>query len=489
MVKRCIGIEIGPSYLRAVQVSRSGGQFHIEKTFNTKTRRSKDSPPKILRLLTREYGFDRRASVAISLPQDAVFFRTFETDSAGIEHIRSQDSSVFENSFPLLTEEIVPQICSYTTLANEKYSVLLTAATKDSMSERLGTLGKAKLYPDLAETIIFAVYSTALVNHPEIATGKAVTIYINESHLSLVVTQNNNVLIVRNIPLTDTPDIQLVEEQFVQLLVHEVDVTWRKAFGTGFGQDERLYLAADTISTAELTSGLEEQFSCQVTTINSCKNVKCSADCDNGPTICVPAGLALRVLAPETTIGVNFIEGYDTDINRGLNLRREFIICAVLVGSIITITLAGLFIRFSRLEAEYTHLQNEINSVFSQTLPKEKNIVNPLVQLGQKLQLLQRDYKSFGSALPDFGPLEILHTVTESIPPQSDISIENILITTESIRLTGSTQSFEHLYNWHEILQEVPEFAAVDVHNPNREHQSRTVQFTILISLASAGQK
>lgn len=489
MVKRCIGIEIGPSYLRAVQVSRSGGQFHIEKTFNTKTRRSKDSPPKILRLLTREYGFDRRASVAVSMPQNTVFFRTLETDSAGVEHIRSQDSSVFENSFPLLTEEIVPQICSYTSKADNKYSVLLTAATKDSMSERLDTLGKAKLHPDLAETIIFAVHSTALVNHPEIATGKAVTIYINESHLSLVVTQNNNVLIVRNIPLTDTPDMELVEEQVVQSLIHEVDVTWRKAFGTGFKQDGRLYLSTDTISTAKLTLGLKEQFSCQVTVINPYKNVKCSADCENGATICVPAGLALRVLAPDNTIGVNFIEGYDTDINRGLNLKKELIFCAALVASIVITALAGLFIRFSRLEAEYARLQNEINSVFSQTLPIEKNIVNPLVQLDQKLQLLQTDYKSFGSALPDFGPLEILHAVTESIPSQSDISIANILITTESIRLTGSTQSFEHLYNWQEILQEVPEFAAVDVHNPNRETRSRTVQFTILISLASAGQK
>ena len=163
--------------------------------------------------------------------------------------------------------------------------------------------------------------------------------------------------------------------------------------------------------------------------------------------------------------------------------------CAALVGSIIIIALAGLFIRFSRLESEYARLQNNINSVFRQTLPEEKNIVNPLVQLDQKLKVLQTDYKSFGSALPDFGPLEILHTVTESIPSQSNISIDNILITTESIRITGSTQSFEYLYNWQEILQEVPEFTAVDVHNPNRDTQSKTVRFTILISLALAGQK
>ena len=489
MVKRCIGIEIGHSYLRAVQISRTGGRFHIEKTFNTKTRRSKDSPSEILRLLTKEHGFERRAGIAFSLPNDAVFFKTIETDAEGIERIRSLDMSVFEHNFPLQPGEIVPQICSYTTKADEKYSALLTAAAKNSISQKLTEFSRAKLYPESADTIIFAVYSTALVNHPEISSGKAATVYINESHISMVLTQNNNPLFVRNIPLTDKSDENLDEEQLAQLLTQEVNITWRKAFGTGLERDGRLYLAADAISTPDLASALREQFSCQVTIIEPCKNLKCPADCDDSAAICVPAGLALRAMAPENTVGVNFLQAYNANISRNLNIRKELLVCAALAGSIIIIALAGLFIRLSRLESEYESLQNEINTVFSQTLPEEKNIVNPSVQLDQKLKVLQADYKSLGAALPDFGPLEILHIVTQSIPPRSNISIDDILITTDSIRLTAATQSFEQLYNWQSILQEVPEFTEVNVHNPNRDTQSTTVRFTILISLGLGGQK
>jgi len=489
MIKRSIGIEIGPSYLRAIQISRTGGRFHIEKTFRTKTRRSKDSPPEILRLLIKKYGFDRRANVAVSMPQDTVFFRTLETDSAGIERMRILDPSIFQNNFPLLTEEIVPQICSCTTMPNEKYSVLLAAAAKYSITERLDILSRAKLYPDLAETIIFAAYSTALINHPEIKTGKTATIYINESHISLVVTQNSNVLIVRSIPLADTPETELADEQVAQLLSQELDVTWRKVFGAGLGPDDNLYLAVGTISAEKLVPCLEEQFSCPVTDINPHRNIECDSERNDGRDMYVCEGLALRLLAPDQTMGVNFIQGYSTNLKQGLNLKKELVMYAALVGSIIIIALAGLFIRFSRLESEYAHLQNDINTVFRQTLPDEKNIVNPLVQLDQKLKVLQADYKSFGAALPDFGPLEILHTVTESIPALSNISIEDILITPDSIRLTGITQSFEQLYNWQEILQEVPEFTNVNVHNPNRDTQSTTVRFTILISLGLGGQR
>ncbi|GAH96597.1 unnamed protein product, partial [marine sediment metagenome] len=72
MVKRCIGIDIGSSYLRAVQIVRTGDELCIEKVFSAQTRRSKDSPPEILKRLSSKYGFDLRADIAISMPHDAV---------------------------------------------------------------------------------------------------------------------------------------------------------------------------------------------------------------------------------------------------------------------------------------------------------------------------------------------------------------------------------------------------------------------------------
>ena len=487
MVKRCIGIEIGPSYLNAVQISRTAGRFHIEKTFSTKTRRSKDSPSEILRSLTKQHGFDPRAAVAVSMPQEVVFFRTLETDSAGLERMRLLDPAAFENSFPLPNDEIVPQVCSYTTKPDEKYSVLITAVAKNSITQKLDILNRAKMHPDLAESTIFAVHSTAIINHPEITAAKAATIYINESHISFLITQNNNVLIVRNIPLPDNSETGPLDEQLAQLLSQELDITWRKVFGKGTGLNDRLFLAADTISTEKLLTHLEEHLSCDVTVINPYRNIDGDYPKNDGQAIYVSQGLALRLLEPEKTLGTNFIEAYAPNLKQDRNFRKELIVCAALVASIIIIALAGLFIRCARMEAEYARLQNEINSVFAQTLPQEKNIVNPLVQLDQKLQSLQNDYKSFGSALPDFGPLEILHTLTESIPSKSNITINDILITTDSIRLIANAQSFEDLYNWQEILQRVPEFSEVDVLNPNRDTQSTNVRFTILISLGLGG--
>jgi Tfp pilus assembly PilM family ATPase len=488
MIKRCIGIEIGHSYIRAVQLSRTNGNFCVEKTFDAKTRRLKDSQLEILKSLTKKYGFDPRATVAVSMPNSAVFFRTLETDSPPTQDTYTHSPSALEHSFPLQADEIVAQTCSFTPLPNDKYSLLLTAADKDSISQRLDTLTKAKLNPDLADTIIFAVYAAARVNHPEIAEGKSAIICADSTHLSLALTQENNILIARNIPIPKTTD-DTSQQKKAQLLCQEIKVTWQKAFGAEPDPDDCIYLTADTLGDPELVSTLQENLGCKITKIDPCRKIQPSPHCDNTESICVPLGLALRALAPEQTTSVNFIQDYNKNANAILNFRKELTVCVALAASIIVIALAGLFIRASRMQAQYSHLQDQIETVFSQTLPTETTIVNPLVQLDQKLQSLQNDYKNFGSALPDFGPLEILYSITESIPTRSNISIDNILINSDSVRLAGNAKSFEHLYNWQEILQTVPEFTDVNVHNPSRDAQSGSVQFTILLSLAIQGQK
>ncbi|MCJ7729422.1 MAG: hypothetical protein MUO27_06055, partial [Sedimentisphaerales bacterium] len=133
MVRRCVGIEIGPSYLRAVQVSLTGEHFSIEKAFSAQTRRSTDSLSNILRSLSDRFGFDRHADLAVSMPNDAVFFRNLQTDSATLERLRSRDFSSLEYHFPIPPDEIAAQVCSTRQLPGEKWSVLAAAVARTSL--------------------------------------------------------------------------------------------------------------------------------------------------------------------------------------------------------------------------------------------------------------------------------------------------------------------------------------------------------------------
>jgi len=392
------------------------------------------------------------------------------------------DSSALEHDFPIQPDEIVAQVCSYRRLPGEKYSVLTAAVPKKLLHERLSIFAGARMYPALADAAIFAVHSTIAVNHPEIMTGQAIIACVNESHLTLAVTQNNDILIVRNIPIDRNTDS--VQERIADVLPHEAQITWRKIFGEEIDQNSKIYLVSEDGALGGLETLVKENLHCQTTIVNPYAKVKSPPNCNGDVGICVAEGLALRALAPEATVGVNFLDADNADIKPTLNMRREFVIFAVLAVAIAVASLVGLFIRLSHLETKHSQIRNEIRDVFQQVLPEEKNIVNPLVQLDQKLQSLREYHTLLGPVSGvGAGPVEILHAISKSIPPELNIKIDNMLITASSVRLSGNSQSFESIYNWQRLLEKTSLFSIVDVQDIRRQTRSGLVHFTILVTL------
>ena len=488
-----------------MQVSRAGEHFNIEKVFSIQTRRGSDSPPEILRSLTSKYGFDRRADVAISMPNDAVFYRNLETDVTGLKQIcglskrdpkrekeHLQIQSVLEHNFPIEPDEIVAQVCSYRQPSGDKYSVLVTAVKRASLHERMNILAEAKMHPNLVEAAIFAVHSAIAVNHPEIMTGQAIIAYIDESYLTLAVTENNSILIVRNIPIVSCSDnnVDTAQEQIAEVLSREVEITWQKVFDGAIQEDTKIYLVSRDNVSNDLEATIEESLPCQTTIVDSYEKVECSAQGDGDTEISLAKGLALRVLVPDRTAGINFREADTANVKPTLDRKKEFITCAILTAAIAAVSLLGLFVRLSYLERKYTHIKNEITQVFQAALPEEKNIVSPLTQLEQELQSLREDYRLFAPFAPtESRPLDVLRSITLNTPSQGNVKIDDLLITPESVRLNGTCDSFESVYQWQRLLQKIPGFALVDVQDVQKEPKSGAVHFTIVVSSVIPEQK
>ena len=75
-----------------------------------------------------------------------------------------------------------------------------------------------------------------------------------------------------------------------------------------------------------------------------------------------------------TKIGVvNFLEADKADAKPVLNLKKELVVCATLIGAIAVFSLVGLFVRLSHLETDYARIKNKTTEIFKATLPEEKN--------------------------------------------------------------------------------------------------------------------
>ncbi len=504
MVKRSIGIDIGYSHLRAVQISNMDEKFHIEKVFQAQTRRSTDSPATILRSLLGEEGFDWHANMAIAMPHDSIFFRTLETDNQNLELLgnieHNQDNinsdevtNLLNDSFAILPDNRVVKVHSSRKLQNNNLSVLTAATDTDAIDKRLDTLADVGMTPDLIEAAIFAIHTSVNLNHPEIAQGKAIIACIDESFLLLAVLEDNNILAVRNIPILaeNIENIESPQDQVEQILLNEAQITWQKLFEQPIERETKIFLVAIPDLAADTQAVLEEKINCRVIMVDPYAVMECPDKSKRDAPICLAQGLALRALKNEKGNGTNFLDTETAKAKPKTDLKKEFKVFLILIAAIAVASVAALFLRLSALEIRNAHVNSEIENLFREVLPEEKNIVNPLAQLETKLKSMQ------ATSIPDqmigrqnTGPLELLLQITQSSPAEHGIKITDILIAGQSVRLTGTAKSFNAPYDWQHKLQQIPQFATVKVHdNIQRQSNSKLINFTISMSPETTEQQ
>jgi hypothetical protein len=491
MVKRSIGIDIGRHHIRAVQIARTAGGLQVEKSFGLQTRRSTDSPAQALRSLTSEHGFDRRAEVVVSLPHHGVFFADTQIDTTALGKLRAGETALVKDSFPLEAADTLVQICSVRPPAGGKCSILAAATSRQLVERELRLLEEAKIRPTAIDTPIGAVQLAVATNHPEVLKGTALILCADEQTASLAVTQDGSLLLVRTIPTTthreSNPDAST--RQLVDLLRSEIQITWRRLFGTETDAKLQVFLVAAPRVASSLAAAIEEETDYRVTALDAYARLGKEDEGQAGFCIAVAEGLALRVFAADRGERPDFLAAYRSRVRPAVNARRELAVCAVLCASIVLVWTFGLFLRLSRLESQRADVETQIEQIFRRTLPDEKNIVDPAAQLKQKLDAIRAEYTMSDLGGPaGASPLDILHALATHPPAQSDLMLDDMLIMGDSVRLTGSCKSFVAFSEWQHSLEEIPGFKIVEVPNPRKDASTGKVHFSLSLSCGKVVQ-
>jgi hypothetical protein len=483
MAKRCIGIDIGRSHLRAVQMARTPTGFRVEKTFGVQMRRRTDRPGDILRSLVREHGFDRRATVAVSLPPSAVFFAEIETDDAGLQALRRGVTTELRDDLPIPADKAICQVCSSRKLPNGRQAVLLAATAIELLRQELHLLGQGKVQPGVVDTSIAALQAAVACNCPESTRGTNALLCLDEGVLSLLLTEDGHILTVRNLAAPQNDDPTGTAEAVAEMASREIEISWRKLTGTAPAGDLRLFLSCPPTSEGPLASAIEDRMNCRITTVNCFEVVEPS----EGKAVEFPAlvaeGLALRAFDSPQSDRRDFLAAFNATRVRPRSLQRELVRCAGLAAAIVVIWSAGLFVKLWRLEAQYAQIKEEVVKTFQQALPEERNVVNPLAQLRQKLIAAQEAEGAYGAFGPErLDPLRVLHTLSVERPSDGDLHVDSLLITGDSVRIVGSCDTFSTFMNWQRVLAEEGGFEVTNAQAPKKDAESGKVRFALLLS-------
>jgi Tfp pilus assembly PilM family ATPase len=485
MAKRCIGINIGSHCLSAVQLLLEDGKPKIEKVFDTQTRRKADSPAQLLRALFQQHEFDCHAEVAVSIPHESVYFRTLRSDSANLERLHTHTSAALENDLPLHNDQIIAQVCSDRRISDDKYSLLAAAMDKDALHNCLNILEEAKVKPDYIEPAILAVHRTIALNYPQAMDSRAVIAYLDDSHLILAVTENKEILIVRNVPITSTADNDpnFTEHHIAQLLSRETEITWQKIFEQELPSQSKVYIATKNRISDSLHENITQTLTCSTVIADPDAGLTPVTQLNTRNELWIAKGLALSILIPNCTTQVNFLQADQTNNQTTINVKKELMTCGALIIAIAVVSCVGLFTKLATLEAKNKDLNTETRDVFNAALPHVQNIVSPVIQIDQELQSLQKEHRLFAPfGHNNMAPMTILAEITRSIPTDMKIQLEDLIISSRSIRIRATCDLFATAYQWQSILQEIPGLELAEVQD-NIEINSDTgiVNFSIII--------
>ncbi len=492
MAKRAIGLDITSHSIRAVQLVKKSDQLHIEKVFVAPTRRDSDVPADIIRRLTSHLGFDWRANIAVSMDHRAVFFKEFKLSTERLEQLDTEDATLLNNSFPIAPEDAVVQVCSIEELAQDEHMILVAATSKSVLEERLSTLEQVHITPQLVETDVFALRAAILVNHPSIAFGRSLIIHVDQTHLCLAVLADGKVLVVRNTPLTPMGCDETEgdpQARLAALISHEAQITWQKLYNCAPDQTNQIVLATGCHPIEELTEHLEKQIGCPVQQADPCQHVlinKKKVQCH--PSMLVAEGLALRVLAPQQTTGVDFLQHRHATSRLEVNVKKEASVCGSLVLGIVIIWIIGMVTELSSLKDTYTQVKAQINQTFEQAMPQQRN-VDPVAQLQQGIETLRKDKERLGlRGMASINPLTVLQYISITQPPKTDITVKEVFIGTHAITLTAACKDFGIPYQWKDKLEAIDGFAEVKINNPSMDKRTQQVNFTMDISIDEQAQ-
>jgi Tfp pilus assembly protein PilN len=117
-------------------------------------------------------------------------------------------------------------------------------------------------------------------------------------------------------------------------------------------------------------------------------------------------------------------------------------------------------------------------------VPEEQNVVDPVAQLQQRLDAFRKESKtlaSLNSGQP--GPLEILYALSRSTPTTGALELQEILRAADSVRITGSCDSYATFSQWQQLLKGIPGLRVDDVPRTTKDPRSGRVQFLISLSM------
>jgi general secretion pathway protein L len=488
MPQRIFSLEIGGAELKAAVVQTSFRDYKVA-AFHRLPLANGATAEELKRFLEQHAA--PGDTILTALPGDRVTWRTFYLPFRDFKKVAQTVPFELESSVPFGLDEVV---VDYQILHRDRSGTTVLAALvqKEDLERHLqllqqggadpkivdfvplATLNTLSLVPNLPPTFVFLDFAplastVALYRERELAGLRTL------SHAIPAAANNGN-----GGPVETAHDLD------VDGLVAELRWTLLALNGAPLDEQMVCYVAGDAAILDAVVRPLADALPFDVRRLDRMQLRNLPRDIGTqAPAFSSSLGLALREVAPNTSLGVNFRRGEFTFRRAQQELRRAVRNLAILGLVVVALTLVDMGVKRYQLARQADAIDAQIQRVFAAALPEMGRVANPKATLHDETEALRQRVNLLNDIVPvsSSTSIDILRAAASAVPNKVRIDCEEYTMDPDAVRVGCNTETYDSVDTIKEELLKTGYFSDVEVKNAKASAKGSGVDFRMTLKL------
>lgn len=490
MSAKILGIDINEDFVAAVQIAGGLKGFQVLSAVSVMVDKN-NSPAGALKELSEKMDLKSGVYMA-SINGGSISYQNLVMPFRDPKKIKQTLPFEMESLVPFPVDDLVIDFNMVKT--SEQSEILAVSAKKSLISEYLGTLKTLGISPALIDIRPVPI-ALRLFSQAE-APDNGLLIDIGLRKATVVVFLDKRIALIRNVSLENgtgsgpslkgdsTPSADEIETISKSIGLHinntlrsysvqiKREINPEKAFITGIGSRypgiagllaDRTGIAVEKVNIGR-DKGIRMDYNMESKWNPALMDGALSLAMRE-----IKKGHGFNLRKGEFEVKKNFLKILKELRKAGIGVLIIFILLMIDLG-------ADYYLVKKRLEAA----EQRCADFFRQSFPEAGDVKYPLLQMKQKIEEL----KESAALLPgDTGKgqkaLDIINDISQRLPGTFDIDVTNMVIDTDTVRITGETDSFNTANGMESALETSPYFSDVTITKAEHDRTGERVEFEV----------
>jgi len=192
--------------------------------------------------------------------------------------------------------------------------------------------------------------------------------------------------------------------------------------------------------------------------------------------------LSLALAEIEGMGGLNFHKGQFAAKKLFVKHKKNWIKTGIFAAAVVVMLLFNLITDSYRVNKQLDGYDQQIRNIYQKNFPGEK-IVDPLQQMQIKLKEARKNAVTQTAAGPHLRRIDILNAISQSIPQSTTVDVTRMVISTETVLISGTTDTFNSVQDIKSNLEQVDIFKKVTISSTSKDRSGKTIRFQLNLDL------